>query len=151
LAATGLILLDTNLLIYAYAPGSRHNKVARAWLEDVLRRPAKVGLPWPTLLGFMRLMANPHAVQRPAPLHRSLARVESWLALPQTWIPLPTDRHQEIFAGLLEGESQPNLVNDAHLATLAIEHGLTLCSADGDFARFRDLRWENPLRASRSR
>ncbi len=142
-----MILLDTNLLIYAYEPRSGYNKVARAWLEGILRRPAKVGLPWPTLLGFMRLMGNPHAVRRPIPLQRSLARVESWLALPQTWIPLPTDRHQEIFVGLLEGESRPNLVNDVHLATLAIEHGLTLCSVDGDFARFRDLRWENPLRA----
>jgi toxin-antitoxin system PIN domain toxin len=141
-----LILLDTNLLIYAYEPRSRYNKVARAWLEGILRRPAKVGLPWLTLLGFMRLMGNPRAVRRPIPLHRSLAQVESWLALPQTWIPLPSDCHQEIFVGLLDGESRPGLVNDAHLATLAIEHGLTLCSVDGDFARFRDLRWENPLR-----
>jgi hypothetical protein len=38
-----------------------------------------------------------------------------------------------------------NLVTDAHLAALAIEHGLTLCSADTDFARFRKLKWENPL------
>jgi uncharacterized protein len=141
-----VILLDTNLLIYGYEPRSPHNKVTRAWLEGVLRRPAKVGLPWPTLLGFMRLMGNRHAVRRPIPLHRSRARVESLLALPQTWIPLPTDRHQEILASLLEGESKPDVVNDAHLAALAIEHGLTLCSADRDFARFQDLRWENPLR-----
>jgi len=37
------------------------------------------------------------------------------------------------------------LVPDAHLAALAIEHGLTLCSTDGDFARFPELRWLNPL------
>ena len=141
-----MILLDTNLLIYAYEPRSPHNKLARAWLEGVLRRPARVGLPWPTLLGFMRLMGNPHAVRHPIPLHRSRARVESWLALPHTWIPLPTDRHQEILTELLEGESRPDLVGDAHLAALAIERGLTLCSADRDFARFQDLRWENPLR-----
>ena len=41
--------------------------------------------------------------------------------------------------------SSARLVADAHLAALAIEHGLTLCSADGDFARFKGLRWENPL------
>lgn len=141
-----MILLDTNLLIYAHEPRSPHNKVARAWLEGVLRRPAKVGLPWPTLLGFMRLMGNPRVVRRPIPLRRSHARVESWLALPQTWIPLPTERHGEILAALLAEESRPDLLSDAHLAALAIEHGLTLCSADRDFARFRDLRWENPLR-----
>jgi toxin-antitoxin system PIN domain toxin len=143
-----LILLDTNLLIYAYERRSPHNEVARAWLEGVLRRPARVGLPWPTLLGFVRLMSNPRLMRCPLPLHRAWAQVESWLALPHTWIPLPTDRHQEILAELLEGESKPDLVNDAHLAALAIEHGLTLCSADRDFARFQDLHWENPLRKS---
>jgi toxin-antitoxin system PIN domain toxin len=143
-----LILLDTNLLIYAYERRSPHNKVARAWIEGVFRRPAKVGLPWPTLLGFVRLMGNPRLMHYPLPLHRAWAQVESWLALPQTWVPLPTDRHQEIVGGLLAGESKPDLVNDAHLAALAIEHGLTLCSADRDFARFQDLRWENPLSVS---
>jgi uncharacterized protein len=146
-AKAELILLDTNLLVYAYERRSRHHKVARAWLEGVLRRPAKVGLPWPTLLGFIRLMGNHHVTQHPLPLHRAWAQVESWLALPHTWIPLPTDRHQEILAELLEGESRPDLANDAHLAALAIEHGLTVCSAYRDFARFQGVRWENPLRS----
>lgn len=141
-----LILLDANLLIYAHAPESAHHKGARAWLEDLLNAPARVGFPWPTLLGFMRLMGNSHVVQNPLPLWQAWAQVESWLALPQTWIPLPTDRHREVLANLLEGESQPNLANDAHLAALAVEHGLTVCSTDSDFARFRDVRWENPLR-----
>jgi toxin-antitoxin system PIN domain toxin len=141
-----LILLDTNLLIYAYERRSPYHKVARAWLETVLYRPARVGLPWPTLLGFMRLMANHRVMRHPLPLHRAWAQVESWLALPHTWIPLPTDRHQEILADLLEGERHPDLVNDAHLAALAIEHGLTVCTVDRDFARFQGVRWENPLR-----
>ena len=141
-----MILLDTNLLIYAYERRSPHNKTARAWLETVLYRPARVGLPWPTLLGFMRLMGNHRVMHHPLPLHRARAVVQSWLALPQTWIPLPTDRHQEILAELLEGGSHSDLINDAHHAALAIEHGLTVCSADGDFARFQGVRWENPLR-----
>jgi toxin-antitoxin system PIN domain toxin len=143
-----LILLDANLLIYAYEPESRQHEAARIWLEGVLNGPAKVGVPWPTLLGFVRLMGNSNVVRRPIPLHRAWARAESWLAQPQTWIPLPTDRHRQIIAGLLEGESRPNLANDAHLAALAIEHGLTVCSTDGDFARFQGVRWENPLRGS---
>jgi toxin-antitoxin system PIN domain toxin len=141
-----LILLDANLLIYAYESRSPHHEVARIWLEDVFNRPAKVGFPWPTILGFVRLVGNSHVVRRPIPLHRSWSHVQKWLALPQAWIPLPTDRHQQILAGLLEGESRPDLANDAHLAALAIEHGLTVCSTDGDFARFEGVRWENPLR-----
>ncbi len=143
-----LILLDTNLLIYAYEPESQHHEAARTWFEDVLNGPAKIGFPWPTLLGFARLMGNAHVVRRPIPLHRTWTRVESWLALPQAWVPTPTDRHCKILAGLLAEESRPDLAADAHLAALAIEHGLTVCSADGDFARFRGVRWDNPLRSS---
>lgn len=73
-------------------------------------------------------------------------QVEAWRRLENVWIPQPTERHAEVLGGLL---AQPgvhgNLVPDAHLAALAIEHGLTLCSTDGDFARFSGLRWLNPL------
>lgn len=140
-----LILLDANILVYAYEPRSPHHATARAWLEATLNGPTKVGLPWPTLLGFARLMGNSHVVRQPIPLHRSWRRIQAWLELPQTWIPTPTDRHRQILTGLLEVESRADLASDAHLAALAIEHGLTVCSADGDFARFKNLRWENPL------
>lgn len=73
--------------------------------------------------------------------------VEGWLRLESVWIPLPTPRHPQILASLLrEIGGRADLVPDAHLAALAIEHGLTLCSTDSDFARFRSLRWVNPLR-----
>jgi uncharacterized protein len=107
--------------------------------------PAKVGFPWPTLLAFVRLMGNPNVMRQPVPLRLAWARVEQWLALPQAWIPLPTERHREILARLLDGESRPDVANDAHLAALAIEHGLTVCSTDRDFSRFAGVRWENPL------
>jgi toxin-antitoxin system PIN domain toxin len=119
------------------------------WFEHVLGGAPKVGFPWPTLLAFVRLMGNPRVVRRPAPLSRSWDRVQQWLALPQAWIPLPTDRHLEIIGGLLAGESRAGLANDAHLAALAIEHGLIVCSSDRDFARFRGVRWEDPLRVQR--
>lgn len=146
-----LILLDANILIYAHEPEARDHKTARAWFEEILNGPTRVGFPWPTLLGFMRLIGNSHVVRRPVPLHRAWDLVQPWLAQPQAWIPLPTDRHQTILAGLLEGESRPDLANDAHLAALAIEHGLTVCSTDGDFARFQGAHWENPLRTSQPR
>ncbi|MGE5060428.1 MAG: hypothetical protein ACM3N3_14410 [Betaproteobacteria bacterium] len=63
-----------------------------------------------------------------------------------TWIPEPTERHRELLGSLLAGSGmQANLVPDAHLAALTIEHGLILCSTDGDFGRFRNLRRQNPL------
>jgi toxin-antitoxin system PIN domain toxin len=140
-----LILLDANLLVYAYTPESPRHEPASAWLEEVLNGAAKVGLPWPTLLAFARLMGNPSVVSKPVPLNQAWAQVKRWLKLPQTWIPLPTDRHLAIISGLLAEESKPDLAADAHLAALAIEHGLTVCSTDRDFARFEGVRWENPL------
>lgn len=140
-----LILLDANILVYAHAPESPHHEAARDWLESVLRGPARVGFPWPTLLAFVRLLGNPQVVRRPVSLGEAWSRVQGWLLLPQAWIPLPGERHLEIFTGLIAGESRGSLAHDAHLAALAIEHGLTICSADGDFARFRGLRWQNPL------
>ena len=74
-------------------------------------------------------------------------QVESWLATESTWIPLPTGRHQETLAPLMtSAEGRANLAPDAHLAALAVEHGLVLCSTDGDFARFDGFQWVNPLR-----
>jgi predicted nucleic acid-binding protein len=72
--------------------------------------------------------------------------VRAWLELPVTWTPESTERHAATLAALLEPETKPDLVPDAHLAALAIEHGLTLCSTDRDFARFKGLRWTDPLR-----
>lgn len=145
-----MLLLDANLLIYSHEPRSPNHEVARVWFEEVVNSQTKIGFPWPTLLGFIRLMGNPRVVRQPIPLRESWRRVESWLQLPQSWIPLPTERHRAILAGLLESVSRPDTANDAHLAALAIEHGLTVCSTDSDFARFQGVRWENPLRSNRS-
>ncbi|HEV7773954.1 MAG TPA: type II toxin-antitoxin system VapC family toxin [Conexibacter sp.] len=140
-----MILLDANLLVYAHASESPHHEPARAWFEEVMNAPERVGFPWPTLLAFVRLMGNANVMRRPVPLRDAWARAESWLALPQSWIPVPTERHQELLTGLLDGETRADVANDAHLAALAIEHGLTVCSSDRDFSRFRGIRWENPL------
>ena len=73
-------------------------------------------------------------------------QVEAWLDCQAAWIPMPTERRREILGVLLRNAAtRSTLAPDAHLAALAIEHGLTLCSTDGDFARFAGLRWENPL------
>jgi uncharacterized protein len=139
-----MILVDANLLIYASAPETPQHDAAREWLDDHLNGPARVGLPWPSLVAFMRIASNPKLFTG-ASLAHARSQVHAWLELPGTWVPSPTEEHPRIFSELLESESSHRLVPDAHLAALALEHGLILCSSDGDFGRFKQLRWENPL------
>jgi uncharacterized protein len=141
-----VILVDVNILVYAHVISAPQHDAAREWLERQINHSARVGLPWASLLGFLRLTTNPRLVDRPLPMTIAWQRVAAWLAAENVWVPSPTERHAEVLAGLL---AQPgihgNLVSDAHLAALAIEHGLLLCSTDRDFARFANLRWINPL------
>ena len=141
-----MILVDANLLIYAHVDSFAQHAQARTWLDDRLNGSAPVGLPWPSLLGFLRVTTNPRIFERPAPMSQAWRQVMAWLVCERAWIPPPTERHGEILGALLDALGvQANLVPDAHLAALALEHGLILCSTDGDFARFSGLRWENPL------
>lgn len=139
-------LVDANLLIYAHVADFAQHEAAKTWLDDHLNGITPLGLPWPSLLAFVRLVCNPRVFERPEPLMDAWKQVESWLDCSASWVPLATDRHQEVLAPLLGTQGlRANHVPDAHLAALAIEHGLILCSTDGDFARFSGLRWENPL------
>jgi hypothetical protein len=114
-----------------------------------LNGSTRVGFCWPALLGFVRIVSNPRIFTEPSSLASAWRQVEEWLDCAPAWIPLPTDRHRSVLASLLpHAGGRANLVPDAHLAALAIEHGLTLCSTDGDFARFPQLRWENPLQSA---
>ncbi len=141
-----MILLDANLLIYARVRSFPQHTQARSWLDARLSGGGPVGLPWPSLLGFLRIVTNPRVFERPEPVADAWHQVEAWLESDVAWIPQPTERHRDVLASLLMTAGvQANLVPDAHLAALAIEHGLQLCSTDGDFARFPDLRWQNPL------
>ena len=146
-----MILVDANLLIYAHVRDFPQHEAARAWLDGRLNGTAPVGLPWPSLLAFLRLTTNPRVFKRPEPVADAWRQILAWVASDSAWIPQPSERHSEILGELLAAHGvQANLVPDAHLAALAIEHGLVLCSSDGDFARFAGLRWENPLRAEAS-
>ena len=142
-----MILVDANLLVYAHVVTFPQHDKARVWLDDCLNRSAPVGIPWPSILAFVRLVTNPRIFEHPETVEAAWKQVEEWLDCPLVWIPQPTERHREILGPLLTMHSiRANLVPDAHLAALAIEHRLILCSTDGDFGRFPDLRWENPIR-----
>lgn len=141
-----MILIDANLLIYAYDSGSRDHGAARPWLEDVLSRPEPVGLAWISILAFLRITTNPRLLARPFSLDEAISFVDQWLALPQVVLLEPGPRHWEILRGLLPcAQARGPLVMDAELASLAVEHGATLCTTDRDFARFEGLKAKNPL------
>lgn len=141
-----MILVDANLLVYAHVSSLPQHQAARKWLDDRLNESAPVGLPWPSLLGFARLVTNPRIFERPRMIEEAWRQIGLWLDVSTTWIPAAGDDHRRLLGTLLPHTGgRPNLIPDAHLATLAIEHGLILCSSDGDFARFPGLRWMNPL------
>ena len=141
-----MIVPDVNLLVYAHNSQSRRHEAARKWWEDLLNGTGTVGLPWVTILGFIRIATNPKILDNPLDVSSACTRVRSWLARPQTALIHPGDRHADILFDLLEeAGSAGNLTTDAHLAALAIEHQAELHSTDADMVRFRGLRWTNPL------
>ncbi len=140
------MLVDANILLFATDESSHFHETAVEWLTDRLNGPRRVGLPWEVLGAFLRLATNPRVSRRPLTPDQAWARVEDWLTADVAWIPVPTDRHQEVLRSLvLAYQLRGNLISDAQLAALAVEHGLTVCSADTDFARFREIDWVNPL------
>ena len=147
-----MILIDANILIYAHVSSFPQHGAARDWLDSQLNGFPRVGLPWASLLAFVRLVTNPRVFQRAEPIGEAWSQVLAWLACDTTWVPEPTERHAELLSGFLALPGvHANLVPDAHLAALAMEHGLTLCSADGDFARFPGLSWVNPVASERAK
>lgn len=141
-----MILVDANLLVYAHVETFNEHKTAYSWLDSLLNGPAPLGIPWPSVLAFVRIVSNPRIFEQPETVGEAWKQAEEWLACPPVWVPTPTERHQEILGPLLTNQAvRSNLVPDAHLAALAIEHGLVLYSTDGDFARFPGLKWENPI------
>jgi toxin-antitoxin system PIN domain toxin len=143
------VIVDANILLYAVDATSPFHERARAWLEEALNGPTRIGFPWPTLTAFLRLSTHARASLHPLTPTRAWEFIDEWLAAEPAWIPVPTSRHAEVLKRLtVDGDLHGNLVSDAHLAALAIEHGVGICSADSDFARFAGVTWINPLRAS---
>ena len=144
-----MILVDANLLIYAANTAAPEHDLARSWLDEQLNGTGRVGLPWPSLLAFVRLASNPLVLRRAVTPGDAWRQVEEWLACESAWIPTPGPQHAEIVGRFLQHAWMTSrLVPDAHLAALAVEHGLTLCSTDGDFGRFPGVEWRNPLGAA---
>lgn len=139
-------IVDLNVLLYAVNLDSAHHRIVRRHWEGAVSGVEAIGLPWAVLLGFLRLATNPAVFPRPLGTDVALEKVDTWLSLPAVRVVTETDGHWEVLRGLLaDSGTAGNLTTDAHLAALAISHGAVLVSCDNDFARFRGLRWENPL------
>lgn len=140
------MLVDANVLLYARSRRFPQHDAARDWVDAALNGPTRVGLPWQSLNAFLRVSTNPRLFEAPLTPDQACDQLVRWLAAPAAWVPGPTERHVEIFTDLLRRHRVTGpLVTDAALATLAIEHGLVVVSTDADFARFTEIRWENPL------
>jgi len=141
------MLLDANLLLHAVNRIATQHDAAAAWLSEQLNGSRRVGLPWQSLAAFLRVATHPRAFERPLSPAIAWNRVTDWLGAQVAWVPVPGAQHARILGQLVTAHDvRGNLVPDAILAALAIEHGLTLYSSDTDFARFRELRWDDPLR-----
>jgi len=141
-----LILVDANILLYAEDSLSPLHQQARLWWDDQLSQSGPVCLCWPVLSAFIRIGTNSRVFNHPLSLEQALVRVQGWLDQPCTRVIRPTEQHWTIFKTMLkDGQAVANLVTDAHIAALAIEHGCDLASTDADFSRFPKLKWINPL------
>lgn len=139
-------VIDVNLLLHAVNRDSNHHERAKRWVDETLSRDEPVVLPWIVVVGFIRISTNHRIMPRPLAVEQALAVVDSWLAQPSVVALAEGAEHWRILRHLLhESGTAGNLTSDAHLAALAIENGAELCSTDSDFARFRELRWVNPL------
>lgn len=141
-----MIIVDANLLIYAVDSDSPQHPSALTWLEHVLSNAVQVALPWAVIVTFVRVTTRPGIMRQPQTHSQALGLIDEWLAQPYVTTLAPGDDHWPIFRNLLRTVGTAgNLVPDAHLAALAIEHGCSIYSADNDFRRFPGVEYVNPL------
>lgn len=141
-----MIVVDANILLYAYDEASPQHARAQRWVSQIFSGDEPVGLPWQTVWAFLRISTDPRLPgERKTPEQAGLV-VQQWLDQPNVLALSPGDHHWEwLRRMMIEGQARGPLVTDAQLAAITIEHGGELYSSDRDFARFPGLRWKNPL------
>jgi uncharacterized protein len=141
-----VIVLDANILLYAYGTASPHHEKARIWLAEAFSGGETVGLPWLSLAAFLRVVTNPRVPGFRCSAEEASRVIDEWLEQPHVRLLVPGDQHWLIFRQMItEGQATGPLVTDAQLAAMTIEYGGVLYTTDQDFARFPGLRWTNPL------
>jgi toxin-antitoxin system PIN domain toxin len=138
-------VVDANVLLHAVNSRSPHHERARVWLDGALEAQEPVGFAWTVVLAFLRLSTHPAVYARPLTTREAVDAMRDWLSRPSAVLIEPMTRHLDLLAGLLETTGAAgNLVNDAHLAAVAVENDAIVVSFDADFARFAGVRWEPP-------
>jgi len=138
-------VVDVNVLLYAVNEDAPNHRAARVWLDGALSQGEPIGFTWPVLLAFLRLTTKSGLFPRPLSTNEATDVIEDWLGRPSAVVVEPTARHLQLLRGLLsESGTGGNLVSDAHLAALALEHGAGIVSFDADFGRFAGVRWTRP-------
>ena len=141
-----MIVLDVNLLLYAYDGRSTFHKQARLWWQSAISAQELIGLPWQTIHGFLRISTDARISGNQVPMEHALVLVGQWLSLPNVRVLAPGEGHWGLLRRmLLDGQAKGAMTTDAQLAALTLEHGGVLYTTDRDFARFPGLRWVNPL------
>ena len=143
-----MIAVDTNLLVYAEIRSSPFHAAAQDILRELAGGSEPWAIPWPCLYEFLRVVTHPRVYRPPVPLAVALADLAAIVNAPRLQLLSETERHSAVLDGLLDRSPvSGNLLHDAHLAALCLEHGISeLWTADADFARFKELRSRNPLR-----
>jgi toxin-antitoxin system PIN domain toxin len=139
--------VDTNILVYAEIKTSTHHDRARDVLSELAEGSVPWALPWPCIYEFLRVVTHSRVYHPPVPLDRAVSDLRRILDSPGLVLLSETERHTEIFLQILEASGPTgNLIHDAHIATLCLEHGVSeLVTGDRDFLRFPDLRVFNPF------
>ncbi len=141
-----MIVLDANILLYAYDTSSLHYAKARSWLEQVLSDEGLVGIPWQSVAAFLRVVTNPRLPGDRFTADEAASVIDQWVSQPNVRLLAPGDKHWLLLRKMMsEGQARGPLVTDAQLAALTIECGGILHTTDRDFGRFPGLRWTNPL------
>ncbi len=142
-------LLDVNLLLYAKNPDFPEHARVRRWLEELLESGEPVGLAWITIVAFLRLATNPRLFPRPLSVSEALETTDSWLRRPTVSLLRESEDHWEVFEPIIRAaDARADLITDAHLAAIAVEHAATLCTNDRDFGLFPGLKLLDPLAAT---
>ena len=139
--------IDTNVLVYSEIVSTRHHRAARRLLTELAEGPITWAIPWPCVYEFLRVVTHARVFNPPVPIELALHDLGQILASPTLVLLSETERHAEVMMAVVnESGAAGNLLHDAHIAALCIEHGVSeLLTGDRDFARF-PLRVANPFR-----